>query len=79
MPGTGPQVSPIDPYNQLVQEMSVFFKYINRVERRLAAPTIVRFRNELTELINKYPTSEGRTQAEQILMDIEAQYMAGYE
>ena len=75
----GPQVSPIDPYNKLIQEMSVFFKYINRVERRLAAPTIVRFRKELTELINNYPTTEGRPHAEQLLMDIEAQYMSGYE
>jgi len=72
-------ISTIDPYGQLVKEMTVFYKYLDKVERRLAAPTIVRFRDELTELIINFPSYEGRSQAEQLLKDIETNYMAGYK
>jgi len=59
--------------------MSVFYKYIDSVERRLAAPTIVRFRDEYSELARRFTSSEGRAEAERLLRAIEGRYISGFE
>jgi hypothetical protein len=72
-----PPAQKIDPYSGLLNEMVIFNKYMDRVDRLNAASTIARFKNEYQTLSVKY--SEGsRVDVERMIKLIEEEFMKRY-
>ena len=67
----------IDPYANLLQEMLVFGKYMDQVDRLKAAQTIARFKNEYHTLSAKY--NEGsKAESERTIKFIDQEFMKKY-
>ena len=66
-----------DPYANLLQEMQVFGKYMDQVDRLKSAQTIARFKNEYQTLSAKY--SEGsKAESERTIKFIDQEFMKKY-
>ena len=66
-----------DPYANLLQEMQVFGKYLDQVDRLKAAQTIARFKNEYQTLSAKY--NEGsKAESEKTIKFIDQEFMKKY-
>lgn len=66
-----------DPYASLLQEMLVFGKYMDQVDRLKAAQTIARFKNEYQTLSAKY--GEGsKAESERTIKFIDQEFMKKY-
>lgn len=73
----GAQKPRVDPYAKLIQEMMVFNKYLDQVDRIKAASTIARFKNEYQTLAVRY--SEGsKAEAESTIKLIDQEFMNKY-
>ncbi len=67
----------INHYAGLIQEMEVFGKHIDNVDRIRAASTIGRFKNEYLTLAAKY-NEDSKGEAEKIIKHIEQEFMQKY-
>jgi len=66
-----------DPYGSLLQEMLVFGKYMDQVDRLKAAQTIARFKSEYQTLSAKY--NEGsKAESERTIKFIDQEFMKKY-
>ncbi len=66
-----------DPYASLLNEMQVFGKYMDQVDRLKAAQTIARFKNEYQTLSAKY--NEGsKSESERTIKFIDQEFMKKY-
>ncbi|HEY3422738.1 MAG TPA: hypothetical protein VGK13_06225 [Methanocellaceae archaeon] len=67
----------LDPYASLLNEMQVFGKYMDQVDRLKAAQTIARFKNEYQTLSAKY--NEGsKAESERTIKFIDQEFMKKY-
>lgn len=66
-----------DAYRSLIDEMQVFYKYMDNVDRIQAAPTIARFKNEYYTLAAKY-NDGSREEAEKMIKTIEMEFKNRY-
>ncbi len=67
----------IDAYKGLVEEIDVFYKYMDRVDRLRAASTIARFKNEYNTLAARYDEGS-KAEAERLIKMVDQEFKNRY-
>ncbi|MCD1295664.1 hypothetical protein CUJ83_11715 [Methanocella sp. CWC-04] len=66
-----------DAYKGLIEEMSVFHKYLDQVDRLRAASTIARFKNEYQTIAARY-NDGSKAEAERIIKSLDQEFKRRY-
>lgn len=67
----------IDAYKNLIDEIGVFAKYIDQVDRLRAASTIARFKNEYNTLAQRYD-SGSKAEADRLIRQVDQDFKKRY-